>query len=178
MVRLQTRMMAVLRGVVFACLRVNVSMSRTPVSQRVSVAAQRLAMSLCIEWSCEVSCWGVGARMGLVTSTPCMSSPCDWVGTLSGATMESARTRRRGGARTVARWRVRVPGDGERWAMLLCAFGEVSIARERAVRSVELCGGCYERVLSGGDDRRAVHQGDAGWHDGNVHVSTGQYELR
>ena len=38
--------------------------------------------------------------------------------------------------------------------------------------------GCYERVLSGGDDRRAVHQGDAGWHDGNVHVSTGQYELR
>ena len=49
--RLQTRMMAVLRGVVFACLRVNVSMSRTPVSQRVSVAAQRLAMLLCIEWS-------------------------------------------------------------------------------------------------------------------------------
>ena len=83
MVRLQTRMMAVLRGVVFACLRVNVSMSRTAVSQRVSVAAQRLAMSLCIEWSCEVSCWGVGARMGLVTSTPCMSSPCGWVGTLS-----------------------------------------------------------------------------------------------
>ena len=84
------------------------------------------------------------------------------MGTLSGATMESARTRRRGSARTVARWRVRVPGDGERWAMLLCAFGEVSITRERAVRSVELCGGCYERVLSGGDDRRAVHQGDAG----------------
>ena len=45
--------------------------------------------------------------------------------------------------------------------MLLCAF-EVSITRERAVWSVELCGGCYERVLSGGDDRRAVHQGDAG----------------
>ena len=83
MVRLQTRMMAVLRGLVFACLRVNVSMSRTPVLQRVSVAAQRLAMSLCIEWSCEVSCWGVGARMGLVTSTPCMSSPCGCVGTLS-----------------------------------------------------------------------------------------------
>ena len=38
MMRLQTRMMAVLRGLVFACLRVNVSMSRTPVSQRVSVA--------------------------------------------------------------------------------------------------------------------------------------------
>ena len=83
MVQLQTRMMAVLRGVVFACLRVNVSMSRTPVSQRVSVAAQRLAMSLCTEWSCEVSCWGVGARMGLATSTPCMSSPCGCVGTLS-----------------------------------------------------------------------------------------------
>ena len=96
MVRLQTRMMAVLRGLVFACLRVNVSMSRTPVLQRVSVAAQRLAMSLCIEWSCEVSCWGVGARMGLVTSTPCMSSPCGWVGTLSGATMEGVtRFRRR-----------------------------------------------------------------------------------
>ena len=91
--------------------------------------------------------------------------------------MESARTRRRGSARTVARWRVRVPGDGERWAMLLCAFGEVSITRERAVRSVELCGGCYERVLSSGDDRRAVHQGDAGWHDGSVHVSTDQYGL-
>ena len=75
------------------------------------------------------------------------------------------------------RWRVlRVSGDGERWAMLPCAF-EVSITRERAVWSVELCGGCYERVLSGGDDRRAVHHGDAGWHDGNVHVSTGQYEL-
>ena len=80
MVRLQTRMMTVLRELVmelvFACLRVNVSMSRTPVSQRVSVAAQRLAMLLCIEWSCEVCCWGVSARMGLVTSTPCMSSPC------------------------------------------------------------------------------------------------------
>ena len=76
MVRLQTRMMAVLRGLVFACLRVNASMSWTPVLQRVSVAAQRLAMLLCIEWSCEVSCWGVGARMGLATSTPCMSSPC------------------------------------------------------------------------------------------------------
>ena len=37
--------------------------------------------------------------------------------------------------------------------------------------------GCYERVLSGGDDRRAVHQGYAGWHDGNVHVSTEQYGL-
>ena len=34
MVRLQTRMMAVLRGVVFACLRVNVSMSRTPVRNK------------------------------------------------------------------------------------------------------------------------------------------------
>ena len=60
MVRLQTRMMAVLRGVVmemvFACLRVNASMSWTPVLQRVSVAAQRLVMLLCIEWSCEV-CW-------------------------------------------------------------------------------------------------------------------------
>ena len=77
MVRLQTRMKAVLRGVVFACLRVNVSMSWTPVSQRVSVAVQRLTMLLCIECSCEVCCWGVGARMGLVTSTPCMSSPCD-----------------------------------------------------------------------------------------------------
>ena len=76
MVRLQTRMMAVLRGLVFACLRVSVSMSRTPVSQRVSVAVQHLVMLLCIEWSCEVSCWGVGARMGLATSTPCMSSPC------------------------------------------------------------------------------------------------------
>lgn len=72
MVRLQTRMMAVLRGLVFACLRVNASMSWTPVLQRVSVAAQRLAILLCIEWSCKVCCWGVGARMGLVTSTPCM----------------------------------------------------------------------------------------------------------
>ena len=65
MVRLQTRMMAVLRGLVFACLRVNASMSWTPV-------LQRLAILLCIEWSCKVCCWGVGARMGLVTSTPCM----------------------------------------------------------------------------------------------------------
>lgn len=159
MMRLQTRMMAVLRGLVFACLRVNVSMSRTPVLQRVSVAAQRLAMSLCIEWSCEVSCWGVGARMGLVTSTPCMSSPCGCVGTLSDCRVTAVWL---GG---YAAWSY----DGE------CAFQETArdgrccrVPSRSQSRASEQYGrwscveGCYERVLSGGDDRRAVHQGDAG----------------